>query len=77
MITAIVQFKLPTSVTRNQAREIFSNVAPHFRDVPGLIRQYFLLSEDGSTAGGAYLWETGEDTERFLSISTQNCRLLY
>ncbi len=67
MITAIVQFKLPASVTRNQAREIISNVAPYFRDVPGLIRKYFLLSEDGSTAGGAYLWETREDAERFYS----------
>lgn len=65
MITVLVQFKLPAPVTRNEARQIFSDVAPKFREIPGLIRKYFLLSEDGSTAGGAYLWKSKEDAERF------------
>jgi heme-degrading monooxygenase HmoA len=65
MITALVQFKLPASVTRDEVREFFSNVALMFRDIPGLIRKYFLLSEDGSTAGGVYLWKSLEDAERF------------
>lgn len=64
MITTIVQFKLPAPATRNQARENFLEVAPKFRQVPGLIRKYFLLSEDGKMAGGVYLWESREDAER-------------
>jgi hypothetical protein len=63
MITALVQFKLPQPVTRDKAREIFSSTAPKYRDVPGLIRKYYLLSEDGATAGGVYLWRSREDAE--------------
>jgi heme-degrading monooxygenase HmoA len=65
MITVLVQFKWPTPVTRDQAQEIFSDAAPKFRDLPGLIRKYFLLSQDGGTTGGVYLWKTREDAERF------------
>jgi hypothetical protein len=64
MITALVQFKLPQSVTREKATEIFSTTAPKYRDVPGLIRKYYLLSDDGGTAGGVYLWRSREDAER-------------
>ena len=64
MITTIVQFQLPVPITRNQARENFLEVAPQFHQIPGLIRKYFLLSEDGKMAGGVYLWESREDAER-------------
>lgn len=58
MITAIVQFRLPAPVSREQARSIFEGSAPNYRNMPGLVRKYYLLSEDGRTAGGAYLWES-------------------
>lgn len=64
MITAFVQFKLPKPVTREKAREIFSSTAPRYRDVPGLIRKYYILSADGATAGGVYLWKSRDDAER-------------
>ena len=64
MITAIVQFKLPRSVSRDKAQELFLGTAPKYRDAPGLIRKYYLLSDDGATAGGAYLWKSREDAER-------------
>jgi hypothetical protein len=64
MITAIAQFKLPQPVTPDKAREIFSSTAPRYREVEGLIRKYYLLSEDGGTAGGVYLWRSREDAER-------------
>ncbi len=64
MITALVQFKLPQPVTRDKAREIFSSTAPKYREVPGLIRKYYLLSQDGGTAGGVYLWKSRNDAER-------------
>ena len=63
MITAIVQFKLPDPLTRDKAQEIFSSTAPRYREVEGLIRKYYLLSEDGGTAGGVYLWKSREDAE--------------
>jgi hypothetical protein len=64
MITALVQFKLPEPVTPEKAKEIFSSTAPKYSEVPGLIRKYYLLSEDGKTAGGVYLWKSREDAER-------------
>jgi len=64
MITALVQFKLPEPITREKAKEIFSSTAPKYRDVQGLIRKYYVLSEDGKTAGGVYLWKSREDAEK-------------
>lgn len=64
MITVIVQFKLPQAIGREKAREVFSGTAPKYREIPGLIRKYYLLSEDGGTAGGVYLWESRADAER-------------
>ena len=64
MITALVQFKLPQPITREKAREVFSGTAPKYREIEGLIRKYYLLSKDGGTAGGVYLWKSQEDAER-------------
>jgi hypothetical protein len=64
MITALVQFRLPQPVSREQARALFAASAPSYRDVPGLVRKYYLLSEDGTTAGGVYLWKSRADAER-------------
>lgn len=64
MITALVQFKLSQPMTREQAREAFSGSAPKYQGMPGLVRKYYLLSTDGGTAGGVYLWESREDAER-------------
>ena len=63
MITALIQFKLPQPVTREKAQEIFLSTAPKYREVHGLIRKYYLLSEDGATAGGVYLWRSRKDAE--------------
>jgi Putative mono-oxygenase ydhR len=64
MITALTTFKLPQPVTREKAREIFSSTAPNYTEVQGLIRKYYLLSEDGGTAGGVYLWRSRNDAEK-------------
>ena len=64
MITALVQFKLPQPMTREQAKEIFLGTAPKYRQLAGLVRKVYLLSEDGGTAGGVYLWKSRQDAER-------------
>ena len=63
MITAIVHIKRSSPMTLEKAREVFASTAPKYRDVPGLIRKYYLLSEDGNTAGGVYLWDSRESAE--------------
>ncbi len=52
MITAFVQFKLPQPLSRDKARDAFSGTAPTYRKIQGLIRKYYVLSEDGTTAAG-------------------------
>ena len=64
MITALVQFKLPKPMTTDKAQAVFAETAPKYRDVQGLIRKYYLLSEDGETAGGVYLWQSRADAEQ-------------
>ena len=69
MITAFVQFTLPKPITVEQARDTFLGTAPNYRDTPGLIRKYYVLSQDGYTAGGVYLWKSREDAERLYTES--------
>lgn len=72
MITALVQFRLPQPLTRDKAREVFSATAPKYREIHGLIRKYYLLSQDGGTAGGIYLWESQQDAERLYTDEWKN-----
>jgi hypothetical protein len=66
MITTIVHFPLPAPLTLQEATEVFRSTAPIYRGMPGLVRKVYLLSEDGRTAGGVYLWETREAAEHAL-----------
>ena len=63
MITTITTFRAPQPLTREEARRIFLSTAPKYRDVPGLVRKAYVLSEDGATAGGVYLWKSRADAE--------------
>ena len=66
MITVITRFAVPTNLNASQMRAAFTQAAPAFRNVPGLIRKQFLLSADGRTAGGVYLWEEEEAARSFM-----------
>lgn len=46
---------------------MFRRSAPTYRDTDGLIRKYYLLSEDRHSVGGVYLWESREKAERIYS----------
>jgi hypothetical protein len=62
MIVAYVSFKVGDDIDKDTAREIFSKVADAYLDVPGLIRKYFVISDD-HVGGGIYLWESREQAE--------------
>lgn len=64
MITAIVEFKLPKPITVAEARETFLSTAPKYQGMPGLVRKYYFLSEDGAKAGGIYLWKSRAHAEQ-------------
>ena len=63
MITAIATFRLPRRLTVDEAKAIFRSTAPRYQTQPGLIRKYYVVSEDGMTAGGVYLWRSREDAD--------------
>ena len=63
MIIAITAFKLPQPITREEARRIFLGTAPTYQGVPGLLKKHYVLSEDGATAGGVYLWNSRAEAE--------------
>ncbi|HET9902695.1 MAG TPA: monooxygenase [Xanthobacteraceae bacterium] len=62
MITAIVRFRLRPGTTRESAIDAFNSSAPRYRNLPGLVRKYYLFG-DGQ-GGGVYLWKSRADAER-------------
>jgi hypothetical protein len=64
MITAIVRFKLPSTVDAAKAAELFKGSAPKYRRLHGLVRKYYLFDAENHTGGGCYLWESREAAER-------------
>lgn len=64
MFTAIVQINVPEPLSDASVRDIFDGTSPNYLGVPGLLRKYYLLSEDRRTIGGCYLWKTKRDGER-------------
>lgn len=67
MVTTVVNFKLPAQVSRDKAKELYRGTAPKYREVAGLVRKYYLLTEDGGTGGGVYLWKCKADAEKLFT----------
>ena len=65
MTTSITRFQLPAGVPTEAVKEGFLEVAPKFKQPPGLLRKYFLISEDRQTGGGVYLWNSMEQARTF------------
>ena len=64
MITTVVQFRLAEPLSLDEAKRRFLSSAPKYRNLPGLVRKYYIRSEDGMTAGGVYFWENREAAEK-------------
>jgi heme-degrading monooxygenase HmoA len=67
MVTVITRFQLPTGVSAEQVQAAFTEAAPKFRNVPGLVRKQFLRSKDCRTGGGVYLWNDEAAARTFMS----------
>src|SRR5262249_3299396 len=65
MITTLVQFQPPSPVSLAEATRRFE--APKYQKLPGLIRKYYIRSEDGHIVGGVYLWQKRQAAERLYS----------
>jgi hypothetical protein len=64
MITAIVRYKLPPTIGRNECLKHFHKIAPDFGSLKGFISKQFIWNESG-VAGGVYQWETLADAKAF------------
>ena len=69
MITVIATYQLPKPITRDEARRIFLSTAPKYQGVPGLVRKYYVLSPDGNSVGGIYLWKSRAEADAMYTES--------
>src|SRR5258707_3386636 len=67
MITTLVQFQLSSPIALAEATRRFEETAPKYKNLPGLIRKYYIRSEDGRIVGGVYLWRTRQAAELLYS----------
>ena len=65
MIAVIVSYKLADSLSKEKVRRYYQEASPKYRAMPGLIRKYFLIADQGQQAGSVYLWETREQAYAF------------
>jgi hypothetical protein len=55
-VATLVEIPGPDGLSANQIIQGFRDAIPTYQKVPGLLRKYFALSEQG-TFGGIYLWK--------------------
>ncbi|MCP3988153.1 MAG: monooxygenase [Actinomycetia bacterium] len=68
MITALVQFTLPEPISAENMAELSEANAPLYKDKKGLIRKYYVRSEDGAEVGGVYLWESKAEAKECYDV---------
>ena len=74
MITAVVQFDLPSGIDRQKALETFEKIAPLYQSMDGLVQKYFCFSDEGKGAG-VYLWKTRKAAEKVYDGGTWRNRI--
>jgi heme-degrading monooxygenase HmoA len=62
MIIAHVRFPVP-AIDRAEFEQKLQASVVKYEKLDGLIRKYYVLTEDGKTAGGIYLWESKAKAE--------------
>lgn len=62
MIVAHVRFSTKGADKREFEKKMLGT-APKYEKLDGLIRKYYIMTEDGRTAGGIYLWESKEKAQ--------------
>ncbi len=55
-VATLIEIQIPAGLSREQIIEGFREAVPTYQKVPGLLRKYFAISEQG-TFGGIYLWK--------------------
>lgn len=56
-VAVLVAVPIPAGMPRGQLETAFKAAVPDYQKLPGLIRKYFTIGDDGR-AGGIYLWSS-------------------
>jgi hypothetical protein len=64
MILELVEFESPQGWSREQIVDDARHVVPKWRANGELLRKHFLLSDDGKTGAGVYIWPSVEAARR-------------
>jgi len=65
MHTVMWTFKVPGGTSKQDLINTINASAHTYQGIPGLIRKYYGIAEDGQTLVGIYLWKSKADAERF------------
>ncbi|MBC7940778.1 MAG: YdhR family protein [Chitinophagaceae bacterium] len=65
-VGTLVTLAVPVGITKARLRQEFEAAIPIYQKVPGLLRKYFILSEDGRF-GGIYLWQDSGSAQRWFN----------
>jgi hypothetical protein len=60
-------YEVPPTLDEPAIRDLFAGVAGNYLGVAGLIRKYFVFTEDATRVIGIYVWETEAAAEAFYS----------
>jgi hypothetical protein len=63
MIITLTSFTLPERLSRDEIHKIFLSTAPKYREPGGLYSKHYVISENGTSVGGVYMWKTRADAE--------------
>jgi hypothetical protein len=63
-VASLVAIPVPAGLTRAQLVILFEASQPQYRQVPGLVRKYYSIGDDGR-ADGIYLWRDRAAAEAF------------
>ncbi|MBI3375283.1 MAG: monooxygenase [Betaproteobacteria bacterium] len=58
MHTVMWTFQVPAGTSKDSLRQTIKATAHTYQGIPGLIRKYYGISDDGKTLVGIYLWES-------------------
>ena len=63
MYITVVQIELPAHVDREALKHTFSQTAPRYARVAGLLRKYYCVGEEDHVTGGVFVWDNLENAK--------------
>ncbi len=64
MHTVMWTFQVPEGTSKESLRQTIKATAHTYQGIPGLIRKYYGIRDDGKTLVGIYLWQSRAAADR-------------